>query len=239
MHNELFNPIDIFSYYSSSLFKQGPHPWTTLSRDLAPYRFLQTAWSGKYDNGEPIKPEFKAVGFKSFPDHWHDVRNEEVFERAVLNDPQVKKIILKRKDELAVFVSMLRAEETGLYLGKEYPQGIMVEVDPARFQTFINNYRFTFQQRYKSPSRKMTIVVDYEQLLDEKFGRDILPLIWKFLGVNKNVPLKILKETKRQVSSQVKTFRMSFQIGTNWSFAFATQTSSFLLTDAGRCCHLL
>jgi hypothetical protein len=63
-----------------------------------------------------IKPHGKAVGFKSFPDHWADVRNEDIWQEVILEDFRVKKIILHREDELAVYVSMLRADQTGRHV---------------------------------------------------------------------------------------------------------------------------
>mmetsp|Transcript_3482 Transcript_3482/g.5875 ORF Transcript_3482/g.5875 Transcript_3482/m.5875 type:complete len:186 (+) Transcript_3482:232-789(+) len=122
MHNELFNPIDIFTYHPKSLNppppenddeSQPPPRWTPLIRDLFPNDFLEFIWSGKSCGvNEPIRPKFKAVGFKSFPEHWTDVRNEHIWQDAILEDLRVKKVILYRKDELAVYVSMLRADET-------------------------------------------------------------------------------------------------------------------------------
>jgi hypothetical protein len=94
MHNELFNPIDLFTYHPA-IFSNFPAPeadavavrsqrWTVLTRDLFPEDFLAFIWSGGYPSSSSgvkslIKPRGKVVGFKSFPDHWSDVRNEAVF----------------------------------------------------------------------------------------------------------------------------------------------------------------
>jgi hypothetical protein len=74
MHNELFNPIDIFTYFPNTFKKQ----WTVLTRDLFPGRFLDYVYTGRNENGSLIKPSYKAVGFKSFPEHWIDVQNEDL-----------------------------------------------------------------------------------------------------------------------------------------------------------------
>jgi hypothetical protein len=84
MHNELLNPIDIFSYYPTA-FRPGPNQkrlWSVLTRDLFPIDFLEFIWSGTMasDDLTLVNPNFKAVGFKSFPDHWMDVRNEPVWQ---------------------------------------------------------------------------------------------------------------------------------------------------------------
>ena len=156
MHNELFNPIDIFTYYPEVFSGQredyvnSPPRWTVMTRDLFPYDFLEYIWSGLLPNGKEIMPSFKAVGFKSFPEHWSDVRNEHVFQDALLEDLRVKKIVLFRKDELAVYVSMLRADETGRYMTHEYPD-MTFTIDPAAFQSFLDKYRHTFRKKYVSP----------------------------------------------------------------------------------------
>jgi LPS sulfotransferase NodH len=202
MHNELFNPIDIFTYHPKALVrnKDGDR-WTTLGRDLYPDGFLDHIWSGKLADSEAlINENFKAVGFKSFPDHWKDVRNEPIWQRAIMDDFRVKKIVLQREDELAVFVSMMRAEKTGRYMTMAYPQNLKLKIDPERFQIFVNNYRDTFRRKYKSPMEKRdTFRVTYEQIVEEEnFESEILPLLWDFLGVDNTIPLRKLRETTKQ-----------------------------------------
>eukprot|EP00522_Entomoneis_paludosa_P001770 CAMPEP_0172467900 /NCGR_PEP_ID=MMETSP1065-20121228/60113_1 /TAXON_ID=265537 /ORGANISM="Amphiprora paludosa, Strain CCMP125" /LENGTH=81 /DNA_ID=CAMNT_0013225163 /DNA_START=198 /DNA_END=439 /DNA_ORIENTATION=- len=81
MHNELFNPIDIFTYHPG--FRHGSSMgdedagdqnlqqvvpisnkprWSVLTRDLFPAEFLDFIWTGKNMDGNLIKPHFKAVG---------------------------------------------------------------------------------------------------------------------------------------------------------------------------------
>eukprot|EP00557_Chaetoceros_sp_GSL56_P014465 CAMPEP_0176484940 /NCGR_PEP_ID=MMETSP0200_2-20121128/4773_1 /TAXON_ID=947934 /ORGANISM="Chaetoceros sp., Strain GSL56" /LENGTH=514 /DNA_ID=CAMNT_0017881549 /DNA_START=1567 /DNA_END=3108 /DNA_ORIENTATION=+ len=200
MHNELFNPIDIFTYYQDELVRtEGGDRWNTLGRDLYPEAFLNHIWKGCYNDQKLIKRS-KAVGFKSFPDHWTDANNQDVWERKVMDDHRVKKIILVREDELAVYVSMQRAELTGNYMTNTYPKSLKIHVDPAAFQRFVNNYWDTYHRRYKSAFKKRdTFWISYEQLLkEETFKTDILPLLWRFLGVDDAQPLKKLRETIKQ-----------------------------------------
>lgn len=205
MHNELFNPIDIFSYYQKTLLRndQGDR-WNALGRDLYPEAFLEHIWTAKDISGDLIKENCKAVGFKSFPDHWSESRNDPVFETKIMEDIQVKKIILFREDELAVYVSMKRAEKTGFYMTQPYPRDLKIHVDPVAFQMFIHNYRDTFGRRYKSAMWKQdTFRVSYEQLVDERnFKTEILPLLWNFLGVDNSVELKKLQETVKQANPE-------------------------------------
>lgn len=214
MHNELFNPIDIFTYYphafSGGLSGDGgdgspqavlqPRRWTVLTRDLFPYDFLEYIWSGKLPNGKHIRPAFKAIGFKSFPEHWTDVRNEHIWQDAILEDLRVKKIILHRRDELAVYVSMLRADETGRYMTHCYPEGLTFNIDPAAFQFFLNRYRLTFQTKYKSPIVKRdTFWICYEDLCDETyFAENVYPPLCQFLGVDPSAKMRLLRETVKQ-----------------------------------------
>lgn len=224
MHNELFNPIDIFTYHPHLLLShrqrrqqqpqasgagspeataatQATAGWTVMTRDLFPGDFLDFIWSGKIANSEAlIRPDARAIGFKSFPEHWTSVRNDQYFQQQLLEDFRVKKIILFRKDELAVFVSMKRSELTGSYLTHAYPENLKITIDPAEFQTFVNNYRHTYQNKYRSPvAKRDTFWINYEDLVEEKeFESKILPELWKFLGVDSTRPLKMLKETVKQ-----------------------------------------
>ena len=209
MHNELFNTIDIFTYYPELL---DPKRWSVLTRDLHPEQFLLELWSPtsmkRFTSDEETINAIpnittipkKAIGFKSFPEHWAAVRNDSTFTRAILENQNVKKIVLKREDELAVYVSALRADETGLYLGMCYPKDLKVYINPAYFQRFVNNYRNTYRNKYKTPMvERDTFHITYEQLIDEDhFRGDILPKLWNFLNVDPTVPMRKEVQTIKQ-----------------------------------------
>ncbi|KAL7488326.1 hypothetical protein ACHAW6_013904 [Cyclotella cf. meneghiniana] len=205
MHNELFNQIDIHTYHPGALVRGKDSDgkdikWNYLTRDLWPKVFLHQIWSGRFFDKEKIKTEGKAVGFKSFVDHWVDAGNDDVFNE-ILDDFRVKKIVLKREDELAVYVSMLRAESTGIYMENPYPVDLQVKVDIAQFQSFVNNYRRTFENKYRGPFHKRdTFHLTYEQLQDETtFDGTIAPCLWDFLGVSRG-SVKRLQGIVRQSS---------------------------------------
>ena len=205
MHNELFNPIDTFTYYQDSLKRnEEDEIWTPQGRDLYPEAFLEHIWTGRNISGILLKPKAKSVGFKSFPDHWWESRNDHIFEQEIMDDPQVKKVVLFREDELAVYVSMKRAEITGLYMTKSYPMKLKIHVDPVAFQIFTNKYHDVFQRRYKSSMPEQdTFPITYEQIIDEEnFERNMLPLLWDFLGVDNTVGLKKLRETVKQANPE-------------------------------------
>ena len=151
---------------------------------------------------EFIRPGHKAVGFKSFPEHWTDVRNEHVWQDAILEDLRVKKVILYRKDELAVYVSQLRADETGRYMTHCYPDDLKFTIDPSNFQSFLDRYRYTFRKKYKSPIvNRDTFWINYEDLCDqESFRESIYPELCKFLGVSSSAKMKLLRETVKQAA---------------------------------------
>ena len=113
----------------------------------------------------------------------------------------VKKIVLFREDELAVYVSTLRADQTGAYLTHQYPKDLKLHIDPAKFQAFLDRYRLTFQRKYTSPmAGRDTFRLTYEQMVDdeEQFAQEILPKLYRFLGVDPSFPLRTLEETVRQ-----------------------------------------
>ena len=227
MHNELFNPIDIFTYHPFILNKSsvtilehddvvldaGPVPsggggggrWTVQIRDLYPESFLEYIWDqrtiDRIMTSFAWKGQCKAVGFKSFPEHWTETRNEDFWRESILEDLRVKKIVLTRRDELAVYVSMKRADQTGSYMTHRYPNDLKIHVDPAEFQAFVNNYRFTFEHKYRSPILgRDTLIIQYEELVDEEMiDKEILPKLWNFLGVDKTVKARRLKETIKHV----------------------------------------
>ena len=146
------------------------------------------------------RKELLLDSFKSFPDHWKDADNEDVWKDDILDDFRVKKIILSRECELSTYVSMKRAEITGSHLGKPYPPNLKVHIGIPEFQAFVNHYRFTFERKYRSPLYKQdSFRITYEQLINEEvFDKDIAPKLWSFLGVDSNLPVQRLKEVVKQ-----------------------------------------
>lgn len=206
MHNELFNTIDIFTYHPKSFSFENEDlsgaSWSTLTRDLFPSDFMEYVWNPS--TVWKIRPQAKAVGFKSFPEHWRDTHNEDCFQQNIIQDLRVKKIILHREDELAVYVSMKRTEMTGHYLTHRYPQELKIRVDPAEFQTFVNNYRHTFRTQYQSPMAKRdSFSITYDEVVEmtkttSAKSMEVISELWNFLGVDPSAPLKTLRETVKQ-----------------------------------------
>jgi hypothetical protein len=57
--------------------------------------------------------------------------------------PRVRKVVLRRRSFLAVFVSKLRADKSGLYLGASLDT-VSVRVDPPALQSFVWGYNDAF-----------------------------------------------------------------------------------------------
>jgi LPS sulfotransferase NodH len=208
MHNELFNAVDICTYHpcafrpaDRAMNRDAAELWVPTKRDLCPEMFLEHVWSGRDAEGQVIKAAAAScnltVGFKSFPEHWRDSGNEAVFQERIVRDGSVKKVVLRRQDELAVYVSMLRAEKTGFYLTHDYDD-VRVHVDPVAFQQFLESYRRAYN-RYRSPMENVdTIHITYEQLTNEEIADAEYARLCRFLGIADDVPRKTLETTVRQ-----------------------------------------
>jgi len=67
----------------------------------------------------------RAIGYKSFPNLYLQQAKPlqasfDVYRRKVLLNPDVKKIILKRRDVVRTYLSSRRAFETGIYMARRY-----------------------------------------------------------------------------------------------------------------------
>jgi hypothetical protein len=137
------------------------------------------------------------VGFKVFPKNWREAGNEEMFQERIVRDASVRKVVQSREDELAVFVSMIRAEKTGFYQTQDYSD-VRVHVDPVAFQRFIESYRHAYYS-YRSPMANVdTIHISYEQITNEEIADAEYARLCRFLSIADDVPRKTLETTVRQ-----------------------------------------
>jgi hypothetical protein len=95
MHNELFNENAVHTYYKEDVLR---HNWDYEGRDVNPSGFLdfiyQPAKYSKFRGGPKPTCCCKAVGYKSFPNHYlqHAVpmaASHDVYEDLVLCNPDV------------------------------------------------------------------------------------------------------------------------------------------------------
>jgi hypothetical protein len=96
-HHEIFNPhvIGVARHLQGSDFRLG----SMEERERDPVEFLDRVWRTNLDR--------RAVGFKMC------LWQHEPAYQVVLPDPQVRKIILKRRNRVKSFVSLLLARQTG------------------------------------------------------------------------------------------------------------------------------
>jgi hypothetical protein len=136
MHNEMFNAARSWTYLDEYVRADPSWRWDIFSRDADPVAFL----ADLYRRTPASKPQAAqggarraAIGFKLFPEHWTDATSPAL--RRLLADARVKKIILRRESVLEVYVSKLRADKSGRYLGTPLDD-IAVHVDPAALDAF-------------------------------------------------------------------------------------------------------
>ena len=73
--------LTFLTYHPASLLQceTQKDKWNYVSRYLYSRKFLDHIWTGCYIDGKKIKPSGRAIGFKSFPDHWKDIDNEAIW----------------------------------------------------------------------------------------------------------------------------------------------------------------
>lgn len=157
MHNEILNDAAIHTYTGDL-----NSTWDTGRREADPVAFLADALSAgekqrrrlwhqqqqQEQQGGPVVsapvaafPTSLAAGFKLFPEHWRPSTTPAL--QRLMADKRVRKVVLRRRDLLAVFVSKLRADKSGRYLGAPLDD-VSVRVDPAALQSFVWGYNDAF-----------------------------------------------------------------------------------------------
>ena len=199
MHSEVFNEKSVHAYYKQDFER---NHWDFENRDVDPEGFLDFLWDdrnfSRYHQGEETM--CKAVGFKSFPSHYRQravplATLEEVFARRILDDPDVRKIILHRTNVLRTYVSSCRSLATGMYMTKWY-QDCKVRVDIAAMQRFIDRYHACYADYFKQTREHPRCVVRYEELCQDKESlRNAMKKIWTLLGVQDTEPKALVECT--------------------------------------------
>jgi glycosyltransferase involved in cell wall biosynthesis/LPS sulfotransferase NodH len=196
MHNEIFNSTGVHTYYYSLLGE-----WEHCLRDQMPQKFLERMFDLYLK--DPTR-NTKAIGFKSFPEHYMDGGRrhpdlEEVF-TSFMSNWMVKKVILKREDVFAVYVSNVRARLTGYFMTKQYDD-IKIVVDVAELQRFIDRYNDTYRKYRDLTSGQDTFYITYEDMSGPDHDY-LMKKLLQFLQVTPT-PTTSLKETVRQSSTKL------------------------------------
>lgn len=188
MHNEVFHNRAIHTYHRDRLEEWG---WTVARRDVNKKAFISDIFS------HSDRPE-QAIGFKLFPEHIY--RDPETM-ASLLADPTVKKIVLRRDDAVATYLSQRRALLTGHFLHVKQSRAVTVRIDPNELQRHLTNY----DACYASYSRLLAGQVPYEVRYEDLCG-DIKDTTFKgiaeFLGIDARTPHP-LTQTTRQISAFV------------------------------------
>eukprot|EP00798_Chlamydomonas_sp_ICE-L_P013713 gene13713-19608_t len=167
-----------------------------------------------------------AVGFKLFPEHWQGSSKNHLFQRLVA-DTRVKKVILRRDNLLAMYVSKLRADKTGDYIGVPL-DGVDISVNtpqnspsrpPLSFSelsspNFYTCYFLYNAHAYYGPGwtphplvtgqdESSVHRVSYEDLVSEERGSSTMRSILHFLGVDETIDPKPLEVTVRQTRASL------------------------------------
>ncbi|MFC3032185.1 hypothetical protein ACFOEE_06615 [Pseudoalteromonas fenneropenaei] len=186
-HHEVFNPTGMF--YALPLRNTSFSLASSIAeRDAAPFKVLEAIWHESMGHN--------AVGFKMTHQQQPDI-----FE-AVVNDPSIKKIVLKRNNPLQVHVSKLVAEHTGVW------ENYHSDPEPVRCQVMVNKAELAAdiaknQAYYQALSQCLATTqqtycaVDYETLLSEATQARILD----FLGVRR---LRLKAASRKQAPDDLR-----------------------------------
>lgn len=193
-HHELFNPGGIF--YALPL-RDSPFQLARnmQERDQQPLQFLSKAWqqhAGK-----------SCIGFKMTYQ-----QNLTVF-NSVLANPEIKKIILRRKNTVKSYVSKLIAEKSGVwedYGEARHDKSLQVEVDLQLLRQDIaanQDYYAHIDQRLEQ-TQQQCLHLEYEQLTDDACQREILA----YLNCE-DLPLhaRSRKQNPNNLEQRVKNYR--------------------------------
>lgn len=189
MHNEIFHNRAIHTYHKKGRLQEWG--WTVARRDADKKAFISDVFS------QSDRPE-QAIGFKLFPEHIY--RDPETM-ASLLTDPTVKKIVLRRGNAVAAYVSQRRALLTGQFLQVRQPSDVSVRIDPDELQLHLDNY----EGCYATYSRLLAGQAFHEILYEDLCG-DARETTFKgiadFLGLDGHAPTP-LTQTARQTPASI------------------------------------
>ena len=153
-HHEIFNPERII--YSLSLRGGELDLGTVEERDRRPRAVIERVWQEAFGR--------RWVGFKL-----NRGQNRQAFETA-LSDPMARKIVIKRRNRVKLFVSEKLALTTGIW--ESYPwseagpekRGVRVSLDELRDHIAMNERYYGWLERSFAERDEPHLEVTYEQL---------------------------------------------------------------------------
>ena len=210
MHNEIFNENAVHTYYKPDVLQ---NKWDYEGRDANPEGFLEFMYSPqRFAKFRTRANECKAVGYKSFPNHYlHKavplIKTYNAFKQRILENSDVRKIILFRQDVLRTYLSSRRAVETGIYMTGKY-SAHKITVNLPHLQKFVDQYYQCYEEYRVSTRGHTRAFVNYEDLCKDPLS--VMKCIWRVLGVDVEIEPTVLKECIPQ-SSPVALLRDSIQ----------------------------
>ncbi|NEQ49252.1 MAG: sulfotransferase [Leptolyngbya sp. SIO3F4] len=156
-HHELFHRDEI--YYALDHRDGGLNLGTKEQRNHKPKRFIQSVWENNF--------HCSAVGFKIFPGH-----NKKALD-LLMKSSNIKKIILRRENQLKSYTSNLIAKKTGVYakhrdssLIKNLSKTtIKIDFDDLKKYIASNNIFFSLIRNRLEETQQKFIEVSYEELV--------------------------------------------------------------------------
>jgi hypothetical protein len=166
-HHEVFNPAGIF--YALPYRDGGLDLGTIEERDREPLKFLDRLWRS------PLG--FRYVGFKMTRGQ------DETVLQAVLDDPGIRKVILKRRSRLKTYVSEMISIQTGQW--EVYRAGdlianrpkVRVDVSALRAHIALNDAFYTRIEKKLADSGQTFASVVYESLSRQEERRRLLAFL--------------------------------------------------------------
>ena len=212
-HHELFSPKRI--YYSKDfheLYSDNEEPLlrkdlikgklgigTIRERNFFPEKFIAKIWQHNYN--------FNAVGFNLFPSH---IPNTAV---ALIDDKNVKKILLSRRNTVKSYVSLLIARKTGVWDSynsneRNKVKNTQVKVNAKRLLNWSRKYNqyFDFLRKNLLDSKQSFLDLTYEDLVGNE-SESVKSSILDFIGVS-NQP-DYLKPPQRKQNSNNLSYLVS------------------------------
>jgi LPS sulfotransferase NodH len=196
-HHEIFNPhvVGVARHLQVCGFELG----TIEERERDPVTFMQRIWK--------TGVEHTCIGFKLC---W---RQHEIAYRAVLEDTNVRKIVLKRRNRVKTFVSLLRARQTGEWViydddSAAQPQNPRLHVAHAELMEnieFNEQYYAEIEAALKQTGQRH-LTLFYEDLSSETALADALD----FLGVSRPDPRLLQGCTRRLMTPPLREIVSNF-----------------------------
>jgi LPS sulfotransferase NodH len=197
-HHEIFNPhvVGVARHLQNSEFHLG----TIEERERDPIEFLERVWR---------RPEGRrSVGFKLC---WK--QNETIF-YTVLGDPGIRKIVLKRRNRIKSFVSLLLARQTGewvVYDDAATPRArpkVRVDAEELRRHIAFNDaYYAEIESAIQQPGH-----LGHALYYEDMFSETGLCGALRFLGVADPDPALLAGQTWKLSSTSLPDLVESFDV---------------------------